>query len=117
VIPCQSCGKQNPIGTRYCRACGTKIEVNQQQVFQAVSEDRADAASTRWFERGRSLLIIGLFFLTCALVLRLSVVPPMPVADVPPVDVGGFLPKQLPQDKLVDNSAAKPAAKPAVKAP
>ncbi len=106
MIPCQACGKQNPIGTRYCRACGTKIEINQDLVVQAVTEDRADAASARWFERGRSLLIIGMFFMTCALVMRLSVVPPMPVADVPPIDVGGFLPTQLPK------SAAAAEAKP-----
>ncbi len=105
MITCQSCGNDNPISTRFCRRCGTKIEVAPQELFAAVQRDQADVAASRWFERGRSLLIIGLFFITCALVLRYSVVPPMPAADVPPVDVGGFLPEQL------------PAKSPAVKAP
>ena len=111
MISCQSCGNQNPIGTRYCRKCGTKIEVNQQLVEEAVQRDQADVASSRWFERGRSALIISLFFLTCALVLRYSIVPPMPPADVPVVDVGGFLPTELPK------ASAKVDAKPAVKTP
>ena len=111
MIPCQSCGNDNPIGTRYCRRCGTKIEVNQEQVVAAVQRDQADVASARWFERGRSALIIGLFFLTCALVLRYSIVPPLPAADVPPVDIGGILPAELPKAEV------KPAVKPAVKKP
>lgn len=115
MIPCQSCGNDNPIGTRYCRRCGTKIEVNQQQVVAAVQRDQADVAATRWFERGRSALIIALFFLTCALVLRYSIVPPLPAADVPPVDVGGILPSELPTAEA--KPAPKPEVKPAVKKP
>ena len=111
MISCQACGNDNPIGTRYCRRCGTKIEVNQEQVVAAVQRDQADVAAARWFERGRSALIIGLFFLTCALVLRYSIVPPLPAADVPPVDVGGILPSELPRVE------AKAEAKPAVKKP
>ena len=118
MITCQSCGNQNPMGTRFCRRCGIKIEVDQQQVFESVQRDNADAASTRWFERGRSALIIGLFFLTCALVLRYSVVPPIPAADVPPVNVGGFLPEQLPkvESKDKDKNKAKEKAAPDAKA-
>lgn len=115
MIACQSCGNDNPIGTRYCRRCGTKIEVNQELVAAAVQRDQADVASARWFERGRSALIIGLFFLTCALVLRYSIVPPLPAADVPPVDVGGILPAELPRDEA--KPAPKPEVKPAVKKP
>jgi hypothetical protein len=112
MIPCQACGNQNPMGTRFCRRCGVKIEFNQQQVVESVQRDNADAASTRWLERGRSMLIIGGFFLTCALVLRYAVVPAMPQADVPPVDVGGFLPEQLPKSA----EAAAPEVKPGAKA-
>ncbi len=112
MIPCQSCGNQNPIGTRYCRKCGTKIEVAPNQIFEAVQRDNADLGAARWFERGRSILIIGMFFLTCALVLRYAIVPPMPVADVPPVDVGSFLPDQLPQKAAPAVEEAGPKAKP-----
>lgn len=110
MISCQACGNQNPIGTRYCRRCGTKIEFSPALVLEAVQRDQAALASSRWFELGRSVLIIGLFFLTCALVLRYVVVPPMPVAEVPPVDVGSFLPRELPA-----KPEAKPEAKPAPK--
>ena len=108
MIPCQSCGNDNPIGTRYCRRCGTKIEVNQEQVVAAVQRDQADVASARWFERGRSALIIGLFFLTCALVLRYSIVPQLPAADVPPVDMGGILPAELPRVEVKPAAVKKP---------
>ncbi len=112
MIPCQSCGNGNPIGTRYCRRCGTKIEINQEQVVAAVQRGQADIVSARWFERGRSALTLGLFFLTCALLLRYSIVPPLPPADVPPVDFGGILPAELP--RIEAKAAAKP---PVIKKP
>lgn len=109
MIPCQSCGNMNPIGTRYCRKCGTKIEAKAQDVVLAVQRDNDDAAATRWLERGRSALVIALFFLTCALVLRYAIVPAMPAADVPPVDPGPILPAELPR---IEAPAADGAAKP-----
>ncbi len=108
MILCQVCGNQNPIGTRYCRRCGEKIQVDQQQVFQAVQDNQSEINSKRWMERGRSLLVIGGFFLVCALVLRYAVVPPMPVTEVPPVDVGGFIPAELPKIELKAEPAAAP---------
>lgn len=114
MIPCQSCGNQNPIGTRYCRKCGTKIEVQQGAIVEAVERDNADLSSQRWLERGRSALIIGLFFLTCGLVLRFSIVPPMPAADVPPVEIGPWLPDELPKksEPVEGKEPAKDAKKP-----
>jgi len=117
MIPCQACGNQNPIATRYCRKCGAKLEVKPQDVVEAVSRDNADLSAQRWFEGGRSALIIGMFFLTCALVLRYAVVPPMPLADVPPVDFGGILPAELPKTPVKVEAKAKPAAGEAVKKP
>jgi hypothetical protein len=109
MISCQSCGNQNPIGTRYCRRCGTKIEFTPGLVLAAVQREQAAAASSRWFEHGRSALTIGLFLLTCALVLRYAVVPPMPAAEVPAVGVGSFLPRELPKPEA--KSEAQPAPK------
>lgn len=112
MILCQACGNDNPISTRYCRRCGAKIVVAPQEVFAAVQRDQADVASSRWFERGRSLLIIAMFFLTCALILRYAIVPSMPAADVPPVDVGGFLPAKLPKVEAKAVPVPKPDVKP-----
>jgi hypothetical protein len=108
MILCQVCGNQNPIGTRYCRRCGEKIQIGQQQVFQAVQDNQSEIDSKRWLERGRSLLVIGGFFLVCALVLRYAVVPPMPVAEVPSVEIGSFVPTELPTIELKAEPAAEP---------
>jgi hypothetical protein len=97
MIACQACGNDNPIGTRYCRRCGAKLAFSQERVVAAVQRDQADLAAARWSERGRSALIIGLFLLTCALVLRYAIVPQLPEADVPPVEFGGILPSELPR--------------------
>jgi hypothetical protein len=93
MIPCQVCGNQNPIGTRFCRACGERIAVVKvDQLAAAVRDDQVSAASLRRLEGGRSLLLVGLFLLVCALVLRYAVVPPLPAADVPPLPAGELLP-------------------------
>ncbi|MBN8526035.1 MAG: hypothetical protein J0M02_11930 [Planctomycetes bacterium] len=113
MIPCQACGNQNPIGTRYCRRCGEKVHADQQQVMQAVQSTNDDLASRKWLERGRSALVIGAFLLVCALVLRYAVVPPMPSAEVPPVDAGPFIPAELPKVEAKAEAAA-PAVKPAL---
>lgn len=122
MIPCQVCGNQNPIGTRYCRRCGEKIQVDQRQLFEAVQEDQDAKASLRWIERGRSLLVMGLFLLVCALVVSQALVPAMPVAEVPPVAAGALLPGNLPrvevrpEAKAATMPEAKPAVVPAAKA-
>lgn len=104
MIVCQVCGNQNPIGTRYCRRCGEKVRSDQQAIMQAVQATSADEASARWLQRGRSALVVGSFLLVCALVLRYALVPPMPPADVPPVDVGGILPAELPRGAAADEA-------------
>lgn len=92
MIICQNCGHRNPLRTRYCHACGARLEARPEEVALAVQEDREEAAATRWLEHGRSLLVVGLFLLTCALVLRYAIVPPLPPAEVPPLDPGPVLP-------------------------
>jgi hypothetical protein len=93
MIPCQACGNQNPIGTRFCRSCGERIAVVKvEQLAAAVRDDQVTVASQRRLEGGRSLLMVGLFLLVCALVLRYAVVPSLPAADVPPLPAGELLP-------------------------
>lgn len=111
MIPCQQCGHQNPIASRYCRSCGVKLEVKQETVFKAVSDDLAEGRSLRWLARGNSALAIGGFILVCGLVLRYAVVPPFPRADIPPVDAGGVVPDKLPSIAAPPEPAAEPAAK------
>lgn len=96
MIPCQSCGHQNPIATRFCRSCGVRLELKQEAVFKAVNDDLAEGRSLRWLARGNSAMAFGGFLLVCGLVLRYAVVPPFPRADIPPVDVGSVLPAKLP---------------------
>jgi hypothetical protein len=107
MIPCQSCGAENPIGTRYCRACGTKLEVQQAQVFSAVKQDIAKHAADRWLQRGRSMLMIGAFLLTAALAFLYAVVPELPPAVVPLQDAGPVVPD------ISAAAAPVPAAPPA----
>lgn len=109
MIPCQSCGAQNPIGTRYCRACGTKLEVQQAQVFSAVKQDIAKHAADRWLQRGRSMLMIGAFLLTAALAFLYAVVPELPPAVVPLQDAGPVVP-EFPATAPAPAQPAPPAA-------
>lgn len=111
MIPCQDCGNQNPLGTRYCRVCGTKIVVDKNRVFQAVSHDNEVSASKRFLDSGRSALLLGSFVLLCALVLRYSVVPDFPQSDVPP-----FVGTELIAPLAAPPPPAAPAALPALPA-
>ncbi|MCX8039035.1 MAG: hypothetical protein N3B15_00440 [Planctomycetota bacterium] len=92
MIVCQACGHRNPLRTRYCHACGVRLEANLREIAVAVEEDREAQMAERWLERGRSLFLLGAFFLTCALVLRYAVVPELPPAVMPPIAVGPLLP-------------------------
>lgn len=92
MIPCRACGAANEIMARYCRSCGVKLEVGAADVQQAVGATRSMQDAQRWLQRGGSLLAVALFLLTCALVVRYVLVPPMPAAQVPPADAGGIVP-------------------------
>lgn len=111
MIPCDACGHQNPIATRFCRSCGAKLVVRQETVFKAVADDLAEGRSLRWIQRGNSAVAIGGFLLVCALVLRYAVVPPFPRVDIPPVDAGSIVPDKLPVPPAVPPAPdAAPAA-------
>jgi hypothetical protein len=109
MIPCDACGNQNPLNTRFCRQCGERLVINQDVVAQALQDDFAEGRSLRWMARGSSAVSVGGFLLVCALVLRLVVVPPLPLADVPPVDAGSVMPEVLPVAETA--KGAPPAAK------
>ena len=87
MIPCQACLHENPVSARYCHSCGTKLDRSQKRVVAAVMADRQEDGSFRWMARGHSMLLVGAFMLLCALVLRYIVVPPIPMADVPMMEI------------------------------
>lgn len=97
MIPCDACGHQNPLTSRHCRQCGVKLVINQDAVVQALQNDFAEGRSLQWLARGGSAVSLGGFLLLCALVLRFVVVPPLPPAEVPPVEAGSVLPELPPK--------------------
>jgi hypothetical protein len=96
VIACPSCGFDNPLGTRFCRSCGGKIEVKLSHIVGSIEQTKRDLGDERIGRAGRNTLTLTLFILVCALVFRWVVVPKMPPADLPPVPMGRILPEQPP---------------------
>ena len=90
MISCDTCGSANPLGTRWCRQCGNKLVIDASKVEAAVAATDAAAADDRFVAWGRSAIGLGAFLLIAVVVLRLALVPSMPLADVPsqlPVEV------------------------------
>lgn len=83
MIPCSTCSFANPMGTRWCRQCGAKLELDAKQIEASVSATNAATADGRWLEHGRSALGIGGFVLVTTIILRVALVPTLPRADIP----------------------------------
>jgi hypothetical protein len=96
VIACPACGFDNPLGTRFCRSCGGKIEVKLSHIVGSIEQTKQQYADDRIARAGRNALTLTLFLLICALVFRWIVVPKMPPADLPPVPLSSILPDQRP---------------------
>jgi hypothetical protein len=96
VIACPACGYDNPLGTRFCRSCGGKIEVKLAHIVGSIEQTKQQYADDRLARAGRNALTLTLFVTVCALVFRWVVVPNMPPADLPPVPMGRILPEQPP---------------------
>ena len=80
MITCTSCGQNNPMGTRWCRQCGAKLNLDVQQVTQAIAETAAANTDATLLERGRSLAMLGVFLLLAVALVRWALVPQLPPA-------------------------------------
>jgi hypothetical protein len=83
MIPCAACGHINPFGTRFCRSCGARIKPGQAQVAQAVIDNQKRLDSDQAWSNGLGWLTIGAFFLLCAVLAYVLIVPAPPPAEVP----------------------------------
>lgn len=92
MIACNACGANNPLGTRYCRSCGAKIEIQYAQIAHSVQQTRTTNRADRLFASGRSTLSLAVFAFACALVLWSLIAPPLPEADLPPLFPEHLLP-------------------------
>ncbi len=92
MVPCPKCGNINPLGTRYCRACGEKIEVTFGMIQASVGATQVQNRDTVILGWGRSAIALSVFLLICAVVLRTVLVPALPRADLPPVPTGDVFP-------------------------
>jgi hypothetical protein len=96
VIPCPVCGYTNPLGTRFCRSCGGKLDVKMAQVVGSIqdlkNQNRADAVS----RMGRSIFSLSVFALIFVLVVRVMVIPPIPIAELPPAQIEQLIPAENP---------------------
>ena len=87
MITCQLCGHDNPLGTIFCRSCGTRLVVDYQAIEQSVHKTRVSEHDHSLLNSGRSALMLCSFALVCALIARYVVVPPMPPTVPPPAPV------------------------------
>ncbi len=81
MIICTSCGQNNPMGTRWCRHCGAKLNLDIQQVTQAIAETAAANTNATLLERGRSLALLGVFLVIAVALGRWALVPELPPAS------------------------------------
>jgi hypothetical protein len=88
VITCPKCNHVNPFGTRFCRSCGARQNPAQAEVVHAVASGQRQRAADQAWTNGVGWLTIGLFFLVCALIVRVLLVPPLPPPQVPVMDPG-----------------------------
>lgn len=87
MISCQSCDHDNPLGTTFCRSCGTRLVIDYQAIEQSVHKTRVSERDHAVLRSGRSALMLCTFALVCALIARFVVVPPMPPTVPPPAPV------------------------------
>ena len=90
MIPCSSCSFANPMGTRWCRQCGEKLDLNAGQIQAAMAATTAAKQDDRLLGYGHSAVTMGGFVLIVALILRFALVP-----DLPRADASASLPAQI----------------------
>lgn len=83
MIPCSKCLFVNPMGTRWCRQCGEKLDLNARQVEASVAATNVAHADDRILGWGRSAFSSGAFILITTIILRAALVPALPPADIP----------------------------------
>lgn len=83
MIPCSKCLFVNPMGTRWCRQCGEKLELNARMVEASVAATNVANADDRILGWGRSAFSTGAFILITTIILRTALVPALPPADIP----------------------------------
>ena len=69
------------MGTRWCRQCGEKLDLNAGQIQAAVAATSAAEQNDRLLGYGHSAVTMGGFVLIVALILRFALVPDLPRAD------------------------------------
>ena len=113
MIPCQKCGHINPLGTSFCRGCGTRLEFDYEAVAASVAGTKRDHQDENVFTWGRSALTLCGFALICALIVRYVMVPPMPLVEFPLAPAIALFPKDAPAwtgATLASGAVAAPAA-------
>lgn len=102
MIPCPKCSHVNPLGTRFCRSCGEKLDVKVAQVMASVEQKRDTDRDERIYKAGRGALTLTVFALVCALTFRWLIVPDMPAPELPAVALGDIEPKPAASEAAVD---------------
>ena len=96
MITCTTCGTGNPLGTRWCRQCGAKLNLEIAQVNAAMAETDAADQDQRWISFGNSTLSVGVFLLLAVIVLRVALVPALPTPEPTPVLPADLIPDAAP---------------------
>jgi hypothetical protein len=106
VIPCPNCTFVNPLGTRFCRSCGERIEVKLSQVAESVTKTNKSNRETSLVKAGMSSLTLGGFLLVAAIIFRCTLVPDVPAPDLPPVAMQDLIPETFGKPQASATTAA-----------
>ena len=96
MIPCQKCGRGNPLGTSFCRGCGTRLVFDPAAIAASVAGARRDTRDEQVLAWGSSALTLCGFVLICALIVRYALVPPLPPLDYPQAPAVALFPAEAP---------------------
>ncbi len=96
MIPCQKCGKVNPMTTLFCHGCGQRLSLTLGQVANSVAATEVGKRDLAILASGRSAVTLCSFLLVCALVVRYVMVPELPPPDLPAAPDLPIIPSEAP---------------------
>lgn len=82
-ITCKKCFHVNALGTLFCHGCGVKLDFTAADIMGTVAANQVEVRQERIFRTGRSILTLGSFALVSVLIVRCTVLPAVPPAELP----------------------------------
>ncbi len=95
MIACEKCAYVNPLGTRFCRQCGEKLNIQFAQVMTSVHKSKKIKDERGIVRSGTNVLTIGAFLFITTLGAYALLVPQAPAPDLPSLQTEHLVPDHL----------------------